>query len=64
MPLLEGTAFNELINTSAVDYRTLVTALKTRYGKTTEEVITELLNFRQGHMSVEEYVDKIIDMQA
>jgi hypothetical protein len=36
--------------------------LRSRYGKTEDEVITELLNYKQGALSVEEYLDKVTDI--
>lgn len=61
-PLLEGSAFNEMANCAAQDFDGLSRALRSRYGKTADEVTTELLSFKQGNMSVDDYVDKVTEM--
>ena len=45
-PLLEGSAFNEICQTTATDFDTLEDAFLHQYGKTDDEVVTELINFK------------------
>lgn len=61
-PLLEGSAFNEVSSPSVNDFVSLEKALRARFGKTEEEVISELLSLKQGNLSVDEYLDKLSEL--
>lgn len=62
LPLLEGSAFSEMKSAPVHSYLDLKKHLLSRFGKTTDDVITSLMAQKQGNLSLPDYLDKVVDL--
>lgn len=61
-PLMIGVAYSELRDINITSYSELSNALIQRFGKTEDEVVTQLLSLRQGSLSISTYIDKVQEL--
>lgn len=55
-------AFTEMKEAVVSTYTDMRAHLLSRFGKTTDDVITSIMALKQGNTSLPEYLDKIVDL--